>query len=277
MVVTKEICLYSGHMSLDSSVLTLPLVSLPTVVLPGSTITLNLSDSALRQIIEAARRESNGKVAITSEAELASNDAPVIGVVASVPNIGNLPNGEPAAIIQIDARARIGRRSFVDDNIGTVVADMVIDPEPTRSIQAAARQLRATLELIAGLRRSRRLPEILASSHAPGALADAVASWADFSSDDLRRILRAVDVGERGRTIISLNFRSPNRFATTSRRGSIRASVNTCCGNNWRRSARNWAKAMTMWSATSARGSSNSMRRFRSPMRLPRSSIVSSG
>ena len=57
-------------------------------------------------------------------------------------------------------------------------------PPPRHRSMPATRELRATLELIAELRRSRRLPEILRTQSTPGALADAVATWAEFSDAD---------------------------------------------------------------------------------------------
>jgi ATP-dependent Lon protease len=192
-------------MSATSTLLTLPVVTLPSVVLPGATVTLHLSDPALRASIEHARRESNGRIAVVpaNRSPTGDGDHPeLIAVVASVPNVGNLPNGEPAAIIQIDGRARIVERSAAGD-VATVGLELVPDPVPTERIQASARELRATLELIADLRRSHRLPDILASGLAPGALADAVAMWAEFTSDDLSQVLRAVDVGDRVDAILS--------------------------------------------------------------------------
>jgi ATP-dependent Lon protease len=59
------------------------------------------------------------------------------------------------------------------------------------------RELRAVLEQVAEARRSRRLPEILRTVLDPGALADAVTSWADQEIDAKVRILEAVDVDER--------------------------------------------------------------------------------
>src|SRR5690606_36968111 len=58
-------------------------------------------------------------------------------------------------------------------------------------------ELRAVLELIAELRRSRRLPDLLRRNLEPGPLADAVALWAEFDQQALLAVLRAVDVAER--------------------------------------------------------------------------------
>jgi ATP-dependent Lon protease len=193
-------------MPVAPTLLSLPLVSLPSVVLPGSTITIDLSETSVREAVERARRDANGRIAILPGDRGDTADATVpssgIGVVALVPDVGNLPNGHPAAIVQIDSRARIGERSTHDD-VDFVGVELIADPAPSPRVEAAARELRATLELIAELRRSRRLPQLLATVSAPGALADAVATWAEFADDDMYRLLRSVDLSERVDAILS--------------------------------------------------------------------------
>ncbi len=181
-------------MSETSTTTRLPVAILPTVVLPGATLTLQLSDPRLRQAVKAARTDTNGRIAFVTD------PADTLGVVATVPDVGKLPGGEPVAIVQIDTRAYVGLART--DEAGsdarlTAAVDPIIDPTPTERVTAAARELRAVLELIAPLRRSRRLPEILGSTRAPGALADAVATWAEFADDDRRRVLHAVDLADR--------------------------------------------------------------------------------
>ncbi|MEO6570309.1 MAG: endopeptidase La, partial [Ilumatobacteraceae bacterium] len=178
----------------------LPLATLPNVVLPGATVTLILSDPDLRAAVETARREANGRLVIVAaphgDVESTAMQPDSVGVVASVPDVGTLPNGEPAAILQIDARARITDHETRDGVVFATV-EILTDATPSSSVDAVTRELRAALELIAGLRRSRRLPEILNTTRAPGALADAVATWAEFSNDDLARVLRSVEVADR--------------------------------------------------------------------------------
>lgn len=169
----------------------LPLAHLPSVVLPGATVTLTLATDELRRAIEGAVRETGGRIALTGGAE---RD---LAVVARVPNVGNLPTGESAAIVQVERRARI---VHVDtDASGTSFAEVepVLDGLVSSSVEAASRELRATLELIAELRNSRRLPELLRTVNDPGQLADSVALWAEFSDDDRLRVLQAVDVADR--------------------------------------------------------------------------------
>ena len=233
-------------MSETQTLVRLPLVHLPRPVLPGATVTVSLASSEIRLAVEAARA-GDGRLLITG------GDERELGVVARVPNVGNLPSGEPAAIIQVERRARVVdldapadstdtrdraddvTRSEVDDTSGaadeerthgpdgsgvgdravgdevgdgdggssqepTAVfarAQVLLDRPSTASVDAAAREMRATLELIAQLRNSRRLPELLRTIAEPGALADAVALWADFDDDDRLRVLQAVDVADR--------------------------------------------------------------------------------
>jgi ATP-dependent Lon protease len=172
----------------------LPVATIPAVVLPGATVTLQLSDPLLRAAVETAHAAAEGRIAFVTE----SPSPETLGVVASVPDIGNLPGGAAVAIVQIEARARV---RFVDDEPSdrqpVAEVEVIVDPPATDRVQAAARELRALLELIAPMRRSRRLPEILNSIRRPGALADAVATWAELADDDRRRILHAVDVADR--------------------------------------------------------------------------------
>ncbi|HWL45155.1 MAG TPA: endopeptidase La [Ilumatobacter sp.] len=172
----------------------LPLALLPTTVLPGTTVTLGLDDPAVRAAVTAARERHDGRLLLRG-----APDA-TLGVMARVPDVGQLPGGQPAAIVQVDRRARLS--AVAVDLTGDVAltaadAEVLTDPKPTERVEAATRELRATLELIAEHRRSRRLPAILRDVHAPGALADAVATWAEFDDEGRRRILEAVDVAER--------------------------------------------------------------------------------
>ena len=200
--------------------LRLPHAHLPSIVLPGAVVTLVLNADDLRTAIEAATTgaSSNGRLVLTG------GDEHELGVIAHVPNIGNLPNGEPAAIVQIEQRARItsspAERPL--DGPTFVEVDVLTDTASTSSIDAATRELRATLELIAELRRSRRLPEILRTQSTPGALADAVATWAEFSDADRLVVLRAVNLSDR---VDAIHSWARNHLAELQVAQSIRDDV----------------------------------------------------
>ncbi len=88
---------------LDTRQLTLPLLTVPTVLLPGTVFTFALSSDELRMAVEAAAA-GDGRLVLHNEA------AGDMGVVARVPNTGAMPNGEMAAIVQAEVRARIVAR-----------------------------------------------------------------------------------------------------------------------------------------------------------------------
>ena len=170
--------------------LTLPLLTVPTVVLPGTVFTFALSSDAARAAVEAASA-ADGRLVLHNEA------AGDIGVVARVPNTGAMPNGEMAAIVQADVRARIVVRHPSERGSDHVEIELLGDGRPSPQVLAATRELRVVLEEIAKLRNSRRLPEILRSIADPGQLADAVTTWSEADLEHHVAVLAAIDIGER--------------------------------------------------------------------------------
>jgi ATP-dependent Lon protease len=182
----------------DSAVLTLPVVPLSsTVVLPGAVVTLALdSEDGRRAAVQA--RQGDGRVLLVPQLE---NRYAKVGTIAHVENMGELPDGTVAAILRTVQRARIGA-GVAGDGLW-VRADALDDPAPTSAQREVARELRAVLEQIAEQRRSRRLPEILRTVHDPGALADAVTSWADQELEEKLAVLETVDVDERVQIVLT--------------------------------------------------------------------------
>ncbi|HEY7626535.1 MAG TPA: hypothetical protein VH761_05685, partial [Ilumatobacteraceae bacterium] len=84
---------------LDTRQLTLPILAVPAVVLPGTVFTVTFSTDTARAALHAAAA-GDGRLVLLSEA------AGDIGVIARVPNAGAMPNGEMAAIVQAEVRAR---------------------------------------------------------------------------------------------------------------------------------------------------------------------------
>jgi len=190
--------------------------SLPAAVLPGSVVTLTLTSDGLRTAIAAAKHQPDSRVVL----RVGSDDE--LAVVAQVPDVGNLPTGDPAAVISIESRVRI--TAVHQAERGGTFADIEIinDPRPTPRIEALARELRGVLGVIAELRRSRRLPELLRSATHPGALADGVATWAEFDETARAEVLAAVDVGERVQLVLDW---ARNHVAELQVAESIRSDV----------------------------------------------------
>jgi ATP-dependent Lon protease len=175
---------------LDTRQLTLPLLAVPTVVLPGTVFTFTLSSDAARAAVQAAAT-GDGRLVLHNDA---SDD---IGVVARVPNAGAMPNGDMAAIVQAEGRARIVARHPSERGSEHVDVVLLADGRPTPRVESAVRELRVVLEEIAKLRNSRRLPEILRSVADAGQLADAVTTWSEVDLAQQVAVLAAVDLGER--------------------------------------------------------------------------------
>ena len=175
---------------LETRRLTLPILAVPAVVLPGTVFTLTLSSDASRAAVQAASA-GDGRLVLHNDA------AGDIGVVARVPNSGAMPNGEMAAIVQAEVRAQIIARH--PSERGSDHADLVLlnDGRPTPRVESVTRELRVVLEEIAKLRGSRRLPEILRGVADPGQLADAVTTWSEADPGHQAAVLAALDVGER--------------------------------------------------------------------------------
>jgi ATP-dependent Lon protease len=180
----------------------LPILPLPTVVLPGTLITLALDHDEVRRAVEAALA-GDGRVALVVESDTvggpvdAASGTGEIGVVARVPNAGNLPGGQPAAIVQAERRVRVLARHTSELGADHAEVALITEPRPTPRVEAAMRELRVVLEEIAKLRQSRRLPDILRTVAEPGALADAVVAWAEAPAEMRREVLQAVDVHQR--------------------------------------------------------------------------------
>ena len=175
---------------LETRQLTLPVLAVPAVVLPGTVFTLTLSSDASRAAVQAAGA-GDGRLVLHNEA------AGDIGVVAQVPNSGAMPNGEMAAIVQADVRARIIARHPSERGADHADLVLLVDSRPTPRVESATRELRVVLEEIAKLRGSRRLPEILRSVAEPGQLADSVTTWSEADPDHQAAVLAAVDLGAR--------------------------------------------------------------------------------
>ena len=173
----------------------LPVASIPAVVLPGAVVTLTLASEELRSAVAAARRTSEARVVLHA-------GSGEIAVVAQVPDVGSLPSGDPAAVVRIEGRARIGALHQSERGATYADAELITDPRPTPRVEALGRELRGVLGVVAELRRSRRLPELLRTVTNPGALADGVATWAEFDDNSKAAVLGAVDVGERVQLVL---------------------------------------------------------------------------
>src|SRR4051794_1173395 len=175
---------------LDTRQITLPLLTVPTVVLPGTVFTFALSSDASRAAVAAASA-GDGPLGLQNDA------AGDLRGVAPVPNSGAVPNGGMGANVQAEVRARVISRHPSERGSDHVDVTILADVRPTPRVESATRELRVVLEEIAKLRGSRRLPEILRTIADPGQLADAVTTWSEADLDQQVAVLTALDLAER--------------------------------------------------------------------------------
>ena len=167
----------------------LPVLRLPSVVLPGTVVTISLDQNEAQAAVEAAGRGDGRLILLADDGD--------IGVVARVPNTAILPNGQQAAIVQAERRVRLLAVHPSERGADHADVELIADTRPSPRVEAATRELRVVLEEIAKLRQSRRLPEILRTITEAGALADAVTTWSEADDDRRALILTTVEVEQR--------------------------------------------------------------------------------
>jgi ATP-dependent Lon protease len=175
-----------------ATVTRLPVATVPAPLLPGAVVTLALDSTEPSALSAAVRAAANGDGRIVLR-----TDGSDVAVAARVPDIGRMPTGESVAIVRIEGRATIVAVHASERGPSYADVDPIRDPRPTPRLEATVRELRAVLAEIARLRSSRRLPELLETAESPGALADGVATWADFEPAQRLAVLDAVDLADR--------------------------------------------------------------------------------
>src|SRR3954469_9702586 len=181
----------------------LPVLPLPTgVVLPSMVVTLALDSSEARAAAEAALA-GDGHLLLVPQ--IAGRYARV-GTVANVEIAGDLPNGTRALILRGLHRAVLGSGVVGAGGAGVlwVEAEAVDEPDVTEATRELTRELRGLVSAFAERRRSRRMPEALASTSDPGTLVDSlVGVWTELAVERKVEILETIDVDERVKKLTS--------------------------------------------------------------------------
>jgi ATP-dependent Lon protease len=185
----------------EPNTVSLPL--LPTevgVVLPQMVVTLAPDTDEAKQAIEAAST-ADGLLLLVPRID---GRYAKVGTVARVDEVGQLPNGQQAVLLRGLSRAVVGTGVAGTGPGLWVQAERIEDPTvATGGLAELARELRGVVSALAERRRSRRLPEALASATEPGALADAIAGgWTDLPVARAVEVLETLDVEERVRKVL---------------------------------------------------------------------------
>lgn len=169
-----------------SDVLTLPVLPLDdAVVLPGMVVPVRLDDPDTRAAVDAATaaaqdRDDGRRVLVVPRID---GRYGAIGVVAVLEQIGRLPNGDRAAVVRGERRARIGSGVSGPGAALWVEAEPIEAGAPTGRTQELAREYKA---LVVGILQQRGAWQVIDSvqqTDDPGALADLArwASWLDVA------------------------------------------------------------------------------------------------
>src|SRR4051812_6680793 len=190
---------------------TLPLLPLNTgVVLPSMVVTLALETPEAKAAADAAvNGVGDGRLLLVPYAD---GRYAKVGTVARVDTPGELPNGTTALTLRGLHRATLGAAVPAPTPIGGdhgggasaasaalfVEAHPVPDAEPTERTRELTRELRGVISAFAERRRSRRMPEALASTTDSGQLVDTIVSvWSDLAPERKVEVLEATDVDNR--------------------------------------------------------------------------------
>jgi ATP-dependent Lon protease len=177
-----------------SDILTLPILSLPDlVVLPGMVVPVEL-DSDTRAVIDAARAGSDGVLLL---APRLADRYPTYGVLGEIEQVGRLPGGSPAAVLRAGRRARLGSGVPGPGAALWVEAEPVDDEPVTDAIRDLAADYKAVVVAILQRRNAWQVIDTVQRITDPSELAD-MAGYAPYLSDEQKRqLLETPDVQER--------------------------------------------------------------------------------
>src|SRR6478736_7649434 len=174
--------------------LTLPMLSLPDVVVhPGMVVPVELDDAA-HAVIDAARAGSDGQLLI---APRLADRYPVYGAVAEIEQIGRLPGGAPAAVLRAVARAKIGSGVSGPGAALWVEAAPVDDPAPSDHDRELAAEFKRVVIAILQRRNAWQVIDSVQRVDDPSEVADLAGYASYLSLEQKRELLETPEVGER--------------------------------------------------------------------------------
>ncbi|MDT4901063.1 MAG: ATP-dependent Lon protease [Pseudonocardiales bacterium] len=177
-----------------TDVITLPILSLPDlVVLPGMVVPVEL-DGDTRAVIDAASASSDGQLLL---APRLADRYPVYGVVATVEQVGRLPGGAKAAVLRAGARARLGSGVPGPGAALWVEADLVDEVTPTARARELADEYKQLVIAILQRRNAWQVVDTVQRVTDPSELAD-MAGYAPYLNDEQKReLLETPDIEAR--------------------------------------------------------------------------------
>ncbi|GAA3390013.1 endopeptidase La [Cryptosporangium minutisporangium] len=185
--------------------LTLPVLPLAdAVVLPGMVIPVELDGEARAAVDSARAKDTNDDDARLLIVPRIEGQYREVGVLATIDQVGRLPNGRPAAVLRAVSRAKVGRgvngpgaALWVE---ATTLPDRVSATDQEK-VDTLAAEYREVVQEILGHRESDnggwQVVEMIRRITEPGELAD-IAGWAPYLEIDQKlRLLETPEVVAR--------------------------------------------------------------------------------
>ncbi|NNF54866.1 MAG: endopeptidase La [Acidimicrobiales bacterium] len=175
---------------------TLPVLPLPDgVILPDTVVTISLQSEEATAVVQAASTTKRLLLVPRFERDEGTRFARV-GVIATIEDTGQLPDGTPAITIKAHQRARVGT-GVIGASAGLWVEAEPVSDTSTSETAALASEYRAAagalLERVGGRRMAGVLRELTTAS----ALADSVAYWPELGNERRITLLETIDVDRR--------------------------------------------------------------------------------
>ena len=183
-----------------TDVITLPLLSLPDlVVLPGMVVPVEL-DGDSRPVIDAAQAGSDGRLLL---APRLADRYPTHGVIATIDQVGRLPGGARAAVLRAGERARLGSGVPGPGAALWVEAETVEAGPLNDHVRELAEDYKKVVIAILQRRNAWQVIDSVQRVTDPSELAD-MAGYAPYLSDEQKReLLETPDVAERLTTVLA--------------------------------------------------------------------------
>ena len=179
-----------------NAVETLPVLPLPDgVILPDTVVTISIQSDEAAAVLRAA--EPAGRLLLVPRYETDSGTRFArVGVVATIEDTGQLPDGTPAITVKAHQRARVGT-GVIGATAGLWVEAEPLADTTTDETDALAAEYRgaagALLERVGG----RRMAGVLRELTTPSALADSVGYWPELSAERHITLLETADIDQR--------------------------------------------------------------------------------
>jgi ATP-dependent Lon protease len=180
--------------------LKLPVLPLTdSVLLPGMVVPVRLDQPEIQAAVDVASGVDR-KILVVPRLD---GRYAAVGVVAVLEQVGRLPDGEKAAVVRGEVRARIGAGVTGPGAALWVEASPVDDPAPTGRVQELAKEYKALVVSILQQRGAWQVIDNVERTTDPGALAD-LAGWASWLDDAQKaQLLAETDVQQRLETLLA--------------------------------------------------------------------------